>query len=159
MVLILWNFTKFLLRCLPKSVVYFRSNRWKSHMCGMFKVVLTGQLVVFSNYQESRNYFRLEDLRKSELAYVEGPVPNLLYQIGVSVERVFAQLTDQWGYLNGTHFDWSPRGLFKVRGGCYEYETALDHRIKESNKKNKRTTQGIPVSCSWGINHIGGSSF
>ena len=133
--IILGDLTKFLVKPLSKghevvsmSAVDFSSNSWKSHMCLKFKFALAGQLVVFANFHESRNYFRLGDLGESHHRHNERPFPVLLDQIGVSVAHVFAQVADQFGYLNSTHFDWSPRGLFQVRRGCYEYSCACDER-------------------------------
>ena len=141
--MILGNLTKFLVRPLAEgydvismsSVDYYpNSQRWSSHMCSRFKVALAGQLVVFINTNETRNYFRRGDLHGLEHRYDEGPFPALLQKIGIRTAHVFAQVTDQFGFLNGTQLDWSPQhGLRKLGSGgaaCYGYEAALVHVLK-----------------------------
>ena len=138
--MILGNLTKFLARPLAEgydvismsTVDQSKDNTWSSHVCSQYKVALAGQLTVFVNTGETRNLFRQSDLSKVRYRYDEGPFPALLLELGVRVAHVFAQVTDQFGYLDGALFDWSTQGLFKigVEGGCYEYEVGLIHLMK-----------------------------
>ncbi|KAI2509716.1 hypothetical protein MHU86_4698 [Fragilaria crotonensis] len=134
--LILGNLTKFLARPIAEGYPVIsmsaveRSNddAWSMHICTN-ATALAGQLTVFANTDATRNYFRHGDLSQLQHMYDEKNFPAMLQQMGIRIAHVFVQVTDQWGFLDGSRFHWSPRGLFKVGadGGCFEYEAGLVH--------------------------------
>jgi hypothetical protein len=156
---ILGNMTKFLARPIAEgypvismSAVERRSdhNSWSMHICTN-ATALAGQLTVFANTDETRNYFRHGDLSQLQHMYDEKSFPAMLQEMGIRIAHVFAQVTDQWGFLDGSRLDWSPRGLFKVgaEGTCSEYEAALVHimqgkRLLRPPTKKYRPTRTRP---------------
>ena len=158
--MIMGNLTKFLVRPLAEgydvisvsSVEQSKNNTWSSHVCSKFKVGLAGQLAVFANTNQTRNYFRQGDLSELRYRYDEGPFPALLQKLGVRVAHVFAQVTDQFGYLDDSRFDWSSQGLFKIGagGGCYEYEAGLVHLMKGKRLVRPKKRSRVVVTRSSG---------
>ena len=158
--MILGNLTKFLGRPLAEkydvismsSVEQSDDNIWSSHVCSRFKVGLAGQLTVFVNTDQTRNYFRQGDLSEVRYRWDEGPFPALLLKLGVRVAHVFAQVTDQFGHLDNTPFDWSGQGLFKIgaQGGCYEFEAGLVHVMKGKRLLRPTKRSRVVVTQSLG---------
>ena len=154
------NLTKFLVRPLVEgydfismsSVEHSKNNTWSSHVCSRFKVGLAGQLTVFVNNNQTRNYFRQGDLSELRYRYDEGPFPALLQKLSIRVAHVFAQVTDQFGYLDDSRFDWSTQGLFKIRAerGCYKYEAALVHIMKGKRLVRPKKRSRVVVTHSAG---------
>jgi hypothetical protein len=138
--IILGNLTKFLIRPLVEgySVISISSmdyihGTWASHLCSRFEVALAGQFTVFINTPKSRNYFRQCDLKHDlRHRFDEGAFPKALRLLGVQVAHVFAQVTDQFGFLNDTELLWSPKGLVWYRSSlkCFDYEVAMVHVMK-----------------------------
>ena len=158
--MIMGNLTKFLVRPLAEgydvisvsSVEQSKNNTWSSHVCSKFKVGLAGQLAVFANTNQTRNYFRQGDLSELRYRYDEGPFPALLQKLGVRVAHVFAQVTDQFGYLDDSRFDWSSQGLYKIGagGGCYEYEAGFVHLMKGKRLVRPKKRSRVVVTRSSG---------
>ena len=161
--LILGNLTKFLSRPLAEgydvitmsTAEQLRHKNWSTHMCGgNFGIAMAGQLAVFANNNETRNYFRHGNMSELRHQYDEKPFPEMLKRLGIRVAHVFGQVTDQSGRLKNSQFEWSPQGLFKIRpgGGCFEYEAGLVHmmqgkRILRPTKKSRLRPQVVVNPC------------
>ena len=114
-----------------------KDSRWESHLCSRYATAMAGQLTIFKNSKESQTFFlKHGGLSKAKASYHfdEREYPALLHKLGVPLAHVFGQVTDQFGFLNGKSFEWSPHGLLLVGesfGGeaCYEYEAGIVHMM------------------------------
>ncbi|KAI2504975.1 hypothetical protein MHU86_9418 [Fragilaria crotonensis] len=135
--LILGNLTKFLGRPIAEgydvitmtAVEQGINNTWTSHVC--YGTVMAGQFTVFANTNETRNYFRHDNLGRLRHLYDEKLFPALLNKMDVRIAHVLAQVSDRLETLQNSSMDWSRQGLFKAGAdyGSYEYEAGLVHVI------------------------------
>ena len=165
--LIFGNLTKFLGRPLAEgydiismSAVEWskKKARWRTHIC-CCETALAGQLTVLANTNETRNYFRQSDLSDLDQMrnYDERVFPWLLKERGIRIAHVFAQGTDQFKSLDNSHFDWSPRGLYKMGDddGCYEYEVGVVHMMKGKNLVNSHPRVAVKPESQGSADQIG----